>query len=405
MKILNVGSNYRVQGGSDRYFLSLERLLEEKGHRVVPFASRHPDNLPSEHESRFPRGVDPDDPSSGDVRRFVFNGTARASLATLLAEERPDLAHLHVYSGQLSASILEPLRSHDIPIVQTLHDYKLGCPVRIFVSRGKVCEACEGSHFWRALPRRCNRGSLVRTAVNVVEAYVSRWLGDVSAIDHFVAPSRFLRDKMLEHEIVPPDRITVVPNFVDPADFRPAAGEGEHFAFVGRLRSVKGVGTLIDAVAGRPEVPLLVVGTGPEREALERRVAGAGLSHVRFLGFRDGEDLHDVVRRSIAVVVPSELYENCPMTVLEAMALGRPVIGSDLGGIPELVSHGTDGLLFEAGDEASLGERIDWMTRHRDRAARMGEAARRKIEEAFDPDVHYQRLSDVYGAVMRYEDT
>lgn len=399
MKVLNVGSHHRVKGGSDRYFLALERLLEQKGHRVIPFAARSPEPDAGEETLHFSRGVDPDDPSPADVARFVFNREARRSIAGLLEKHRPDVAHLHAYSGQLSASILKPLRDRGVPTVQTLHDYKLGCPVRIFVSRGDVCEACEGEHFWRALPRRCNRGSLTRTALNVLEAYVSRWLGDASVPDHFVAPSGFLRSKMLEHEIVPPDRITTVPNFVDPGDFRPARGNGEHLVYVGRLREVKGVRTLVDAAASLPEVPLLIVGTGPDRDALERRVDLNGLSHVRFVGFKDGEELHDLVRRSIAVVVPSELYENCPMVVLEAMALGRAVIGTDMGGIPELITDGTDGLLFEAGDADALRRRLQWVAEHPAETTRMGAAGRRKVERAFDPDAHYRRLAEIYDEV------
>lgn len=400
MKILNVGSHHRVKGGSDRYSLALESLLRRKGHRVIPFAASSPEDDAGEEAARFPPGVDADNPSPADVARFVFNPEARSSVADLLEKHRPDIAHLHAYSGQLSASILKPIRQRGVPIVQTLHDYKLGCPVRIFVSRGDLCEACEGEHFWRALPRRCNRGALARTALNVVEAYVSRWLGDASAPHHFVAPSRFLRNKMRDHDIVAPDRITTVPNFVYPGDFRPARGAGEHLVYVGRLREMKGVRTLVHASASLPEVPLLIVGTGPDREALERGVDQEGLSHVRFVGFKDGEELHDLIRRSIAVVVPSELYENCPMVVLEAMALGRPVIGSEIGGIPELVTHGEDGLLFDAGDTEGLRARLEWAVAHRTEAQRMGEAGRRKIEEKFGPDTHYDRLMEIYRAVV-----
>lgn len=401
MKVLNIGSHHHVKGGSDRYFLALSRLLERKGHRVIPFAARPAEPGSGDQGDRFPPGVDPDDPSPGDVARFIFNRTARTSLTGLLEEHRPDVAHLHAYSGQLSASILKPLEERGVPTVQTLHDFKLGCPVRIFVSRGEVCEACEGQSFWRALPRRCNRGSMARTAVNVMEAYVSRWLGDATVPDHFVAPSRFLRGKMLEHEIVPSDRITTVPNFVDPNDFQPARGDGEHLIYVGRLREVKGVGTLVDAVASLSDVPLLVVGTGPDRETLERRVELKGLSHVHFLGFKDGDELHDLVRRSMAVVVPSELYENCPMVVLEAMALGRAVVGSDMGGIPEIITDGTDGLLFEPGDADALRRRLEWVVDRPSEATRMGRAGRRKVERTFDPDSHYRRLAGIYENVTR----
>lgn len=396
MRILNVGSNYRVEGGSDRYFLSLEALLEARGHTVVPFVARHPDNLPSEWASYFPPGVDTESPGMGDAVRFVYSRPARAAIDRLLADRPPDLAHLHVYYGQLTASILGPLRERGVPIVQTLHDSKLACPVRVFLSQGRVCEACDGRHFWKALPRRCNRGSLPRTALNVLEAYVSAWLDDADAIDRFIAPSRFLERKMVEHGVTTPDRITVIPNFVDPAALRPAHEPGEHLIYVGRIRAAKGIETLVTAAGSMPGVPLLVVGSGRDRAALERRVESEGWDHIRFLGFQEGEVLHDLIRRSVAVVVPSELYENCPMAVLEAMALGRPVVASAIGGIPELVAEGGDGLLFPPGSVSDLRERLEWMVSDRRRAAEMGAAARRKVESEYTPAAHYDRLMAVY---------
>lgn len=399
MKLLNIGSNYRVAGGADRYALGLERVLEERGHAVLPFAARHRENREAETSGYFPPGVDADTPSPRQVGRFVYSSPARDGITSLIAEREPDLAHLHVYYGQLTSSILAPLRESGVPTVQTLHDFKLGCPVRIFVSRGEVCEACEGEHFWRALPRRCNRGSLLRTAVSVLESYVSRALGD-DEIDHFVAPSRFLRDKMLEHGVLEPPDVTVLPNFVDPDRFRPDGEAGDHFVYFGRLRSVKGIDTLVEAAAPLTEHPLYVLGTGPDRERLERTVEERRLDHIRFLGHREGDNLHDVVRSARAAVVPSELYENCPMTVLESLALATPVIGTEMGGIPELVRDGEDGFLVPAGDPEALRERMEWLARHPARAAEMGSAGRRKIERRFGPERHYEELMDVYRGVL-----
>jgi glycosyltransferase involved in cell wall biosynthesis len=381
MRILNVGQTYRVTGGADRYFLSLGELLERRGHDVVPFAARHPDNRGTEWSEFYPPGVDTESPGWRDISRFVFSRPAREGMSRLLSEWTPELVHLHVYYGQLTASILQPIQESGVPVVQTLHDCKLGCPVRTFLSRGEVCEACGGSQFWQALPRRCNQGSLLRTSLNVLEAYVSRWSGDVDSVDHFIAPSGFLHGKMLEHEIMDPASISILPNFVDPEQFDPASALGEHFVYVGRMRDAKGIGTLVRASAGGPEVPLLMVGTGRDRDALEAWTDEEGLDHVKFVGFREGRALHRLIRKAIAVILPAEQYENCPMTVLEAMALGRPVIGTDMGGIPELVRHKTDGLLFPPGDVVRLREHLAWMADHPEEAAATGRAGRRKIVE------------------------
>lgn len=397
MKILNIGQNYRVAGGSDRYFLSLGELLSRKGHEVVPFAARHADNRDSEWSEYYPPGVDTDAPGWEDVARFVYSRSAKRGISRLLAEWTPDLAHLHVYYGQLTASILDPLENSGVPVVQTLHDCKLGCPVRTFLSQGTICEACGGKQFWQALPRRCNQGSLLRTSLNVLEAYVSRWNGDVESIQHFVAPSRFLRDKMLQHDLMESSSISVIPNFVEPQDFRPAQEPGEHFLYFGRMREPKGIKTLVRASSELSDIPLLMVGEGRDRGAVEAAVRKDELHHVRFLGFREGEELHDLIRRSIAVILPAEQYENCPMAILEALALGRPVVGSRIGGIPELVSHESDGLLHPPGDAVALREHLSWMAAHPYEAARMGATGRRKVLSRYGPEEHYEQLMGVYG--------
>lgn len=401
MRILNAGHHYHVQGGSDRMMLRLGELLEAKGHTVVPFASQHEDNRPSRWDDYFPPGVDTQDPSLGDAARFLYSPEARRQMARLLNDAGPfDLAHLHIYYGQLTASILKPLVAAGVPIVQTLHEFKLTCPVHSHLSQGDICEACEGYAFWRALPRRCNQGSLARTALSVLEASVSRVLGDARQIDHFIAVSDFLREKMIEHGVVAPDRITTVHNFVDPDRFEPSTQEGKHVLYFGRITSGKGLRTLIDAAAPLTDLPVRIAGTGEQREALEAEVARRGLDHVQFVGFQNGEDLWDLVRGSICTVLPSEWYESFGMTVIESFACGRPVIGADIGGIPELINNTVDGRLFPPGDAEALREALMWMQTHRGEVVEMGRQGREKIEEQFSPECHYEQVRDVYAEVV-----
>jgi glycosyltransferase involved in cell wall biosynthesis len=401
MRILNTGHHYHVRGGSDRAMLRLGELLEANGHTAVPFASQHEDNRPSAWDEYFPPGVDTEDPSPGDAARFVYSPEARRQMARLLEDGGPfDLAHLHIYYGQLTASILKPLVAADVPVVQTLHEYKLTCPVHSHLSQGDICEACEGSAFWRALPRRCNDGSLARTALSVLEASVSRALGDAHHVDHFIAVSDFLRGKMIEHEVVAPDDITTVHNFVDPNRFESSRQEGEHVLYFGRIAPEKGLRTLIDAAAPLTDLPVHIAGTGGQREPLEAEVARRGLDHIEFMGFQEGEDLWDLVRRSICTVLPSEVYENCPMALLESLACGRPVIGADIGGIPELLDDRVDGRLFPSGDMEALREALLWMQSHPDRAAEMGQRGRKKVEEHFSPERHYEQVRNVYTEVV-----
>lgn len=377
--------------------IELSNLLEAGGHTVIPFASQHPKNRASEWSTYFPEGVDTQNAGIGDVPRFLYSSEARHKLGQLIREASPiDIAHLHIYYGQLTASILAPLKEAGIPIVQSLHEYKLTCPVYTHISQGKICEACGGTQFWKALPRRCNQGSLPRTLASVAEAYVSRLLGDARKVDHFIAVSDFLRRKMIEHEVVEPDNITTVHNFVRPEAFVPGKQQGKYLLYFGRIAPVKGLETLIEAAVLLDEVPFYIVGEGEQRKELQKWVEDNDWSHIHFLGFQSGQKLHDLIRGSITTILPSEWYENCPMSVLETFALGRPVVGSRIGGIPELIEEGKDGLLFPPGNVEALRERLEWMIDHPMQAVKMGKAGRAKVENRFGPEVHYTKMLDIY---------
>lgn len=393
--VLNAGQNYRITGGSDRYMLALGGLLESRGHQVVPFAAAHPDNLPTPWQPYFPPQVDFVRPSARDLLRYVYSASAADAMRRLLGSVKVDVAHLHIYYGQLTAAILRPLREAGVPVVQTLHEYKLVCPTYALQAHGRPCQACEGRHFWRAVQQRCNRGSLARSALSAVEAYVSRALGALDGVQHFIAVSDFLRNKVIELG-VPAHKVTRLHNFVSCAGVQPACEPGGYFLYLGRLERNKGIFTLLDAVAPLTEMPLVIAGDGSERAALAVAVEQRGLAHVRVVGFQRGQELEALVRGSICTVAPSEWYETFGLTLTESFVHGRPVVASAIGGMPEVVSDGTDGWLFPPGDVEALRERLRWMWAHRAEAVAMGHAGREKVETRFSPERHYEGLMSIY---------
>ncbi len=393
--ILNVSQNYHVRGGSDRYFFTLAELLRKHGHRVVPFTAASPNNEPSEWENYFPRGADFEQPGAGDLLRFLYSHDAVKSIRRLLKDTDINLAHFHIYYGKLTASILEVLKRDGIPLIQTLHEYKLTCPVYSHLSNDQICEACEGKHFWRALPKRCNRGSLARTALSVTESYVSKMLGAVKKFDHFISVSHFLRKKMISHGM-PEDKISTVHNFVDVSDITPNFSEGDYILYFGRVHRSKGILTLIEAAVPLTDVPIYIVGDGEAMSEVQQIIEQNGCKHIHLLGFKQGDELRELIRNSICTVLPSEWYENCPMSVLESYAYGKPVIGADIGGIPELIVDSVDGFLVPSGEPETLRDRLLWMFAHKDDAAEMGRIGRYKMETEFNADIHYERIMNVY---------
>ena len=276
-----------------------------------------------------------------------------------------------------------------------MHDYKLTCPVATHLSNDDICEACGGKHFWRALPKRCNRGTFARTALSVTDSYVSRFLGSVDKFDHFISVSDFHRKKMIQHGI-PEENISTVHNFTDVSDITPNFSIGEYILYFGRVDRSKGILTLIEAAAPLKQIPLYIAGEGEAIPEVKQIIEQKGCEHIHLLGFKQGDELRELILNSICTVLPSEWYENCPMSVLESFAYGKPVIGTEIGGIPELIADKVDGFLVPPAATEALREKLLWMFEHTSDAAEMGKIARQKMETVFNADIHYQKIMKVY---------
>jgi glycosyltransferase involved in cell wall biosynthesis len=396
MKVLQINNNHRVIGGSDTVYFNSGALLAEQGHEVAWFAGRSADDVPCPDARYFPEVIDIQRPRFFDLPRYVHNSAASRALRKMLSERgRFDVAHLHIYYGRLTAAILDPLRSWGIPIVQSLHEYKLVCPVYTMERNGAICEDCVTGSTLNLLRHRCKGGSLARSAVVFAEHHAARLQGDVRKIDRFICVSDFQRD-LLVRAGLPGDRISTLHNFVDPILLAPElmVPREDYFLYFGRIERLKGLPTLIDAAA-KTGLPLRIAGTGAWHDEMQNRIAD--LPNVSYLGFVSGEPLRRLVAGARAVVVPSEWYENCPMSVLEAKAVGTPVVGARIGGIPELVRDGLDGFLFTPGDGVDLARALEDIAQAE--AAELGAQARADIDQRFTPSVHLASLLAVYESV------
>jgi len=404
MNILLVNKFYYLRGGAERSFFETKRLLESRGHRVIPFAMQDERNEPSAYARYFVNNVEFNrDHSLREkveiIPRVLYFRQARRRLERLLRRERVDVAHLHNIAHQISPSILHSLKKFRIPVVQTLHDYKLICPTYTMLAGNQICERCHGGHYYHAALQRCNKGSFSASLLNAVEMYAHQALGLYrDGIDLFLAPSQFLRRKLMEDGIksVP---ILYLPNFIDPRAYAPRFGGENYCVYFGRLSPEKGLTTLIRSMRELEGLRLVIIGEGLQREALSELIQQEHLSNVQLLGSLNGDDLKRVVRDSLFVVLPSQCYENCPFSILESFALGKPVIGANIGGIPELITPGREGLLFQPGDVEDLRAQMERLGGDRDAIDEMGRHAREKVEKEYDLDGHYQRLTAAYEMV------
>jgi len=399
--VLSINNYYYRRGGAEVVFLEQNRMLEEAGWRVVPFAMQHPRNLEtpwSRHfveEVEFGRSYSPLE-KLRRAAKVVYSHEARRNLGKLLDEVRADVAHLHNVYHHISPSILGLLAERGIPTVMTLHDLKLACPAYKMLAHDGICERCRGGRLINVVRHRCLKGSLLVSGLAYLEATVHGMLGTYTRyVDRFVVPSRFFLEKLSSWGIERA-RMVHIPNAVDVARFTPRrqAG-GRHFLYFGRLAPEKGIATLLRA-ASAAGVAVKVIGAGPE-EANVRALAKLLGAEVEFLGYRTGAALHEAIRSARAVVLPSEWYENAPMSVLEAYALGVPVIGAAIGGIPELVAEPEAGATFPSGDVEALTTVLSRFAGLPDRRIReMGRAARALVEREFASELYRERVLGLY---------
>ncbi len=406
MRVCLVNTFHYRRGGDCTYTFDLADLLRSKGDEVVHFAMRHPENVESEYEDRFVDHID-----FGDVfragglmgklkafRRSLYSGEARDKFSSLLEETRPDIVHLQNFRRHLTFSIVEEAKSRNIPVVFTAHDYDPICPNSLLLAHGKVCTACGGRNFHRAVFVRCKENSVIGSLAIALEGTYTRLKGFYDLIDIIITPSRFASEQLISCGF-DPARVEVVNNFVNVAAYQPRYG-GRDFINFGRLVIEKGIDHLIEAATRVKGARVLIAGDGPRRTVLESLAGELGAQNVEFLGYVDRGRLHERVLEALCVVMPSIWYENFPYSILEAFALGKPVIASDIGGIPETVADGETGLLFEPGNAQALAEKMKYLLANPGRASEMGRKARKRVETEFDSETHYRKLMEIYSRVL-----
>lgn len=388
MNVLVVHSFWHERGGDSTAVDATVAGLEARGHRVLPFAMRHPDNRPSPWEARWPAWREADRLVS--VPGGIWSRSAARALDSVLVDARVDVAHLHHVHRHLTPSVLGPLRARGIRVVWTLHDYELVCPSGLLYVEGARCTRCFGHHYQEAVRHRCKKGDPTRSAAVAVEKAVHALLGVAGWVDAFVCPSRFLLERVAEAGL-PRARLHHLPNLLPPLPL--AEGPGEGWVYAGRLAEEKGVEDLLDAARSRPGLPGTVIGDGPDAARL-RRLAPA---HVRFTGALPRAETLRRLGGAAIVVVPSRWPENDPYAVTEAQAMGRVVVACAVGGIPEQVTDGIDGLLVPPRHPAALGAALDRLDLDPPERARLGAAARARVRAGRNPEAHLERLVGIYG--------
>jgi glycosyltransferase involved in cell wall biosynthesis len=394
LKIISVHNRYVQAGGEDQVFESEARLLREYGHEVTQM----------EEQTVYPDGLVK---KLGIAMDCIWSRRWYEKFRRKLKELRPDIVHVHNFFPLISPSIYYASRQEGVPVVQTLHNYRLLCSNAEFYREGKVCEECLRHGLLRGVKYGCYQGSKLGTAALSSMVGVHRSLRTWSTkVNCYIALTDFARQKMIEGGL-PADRIRVKPNFVlpDPGSkwsdaTRDQELEGGYALFVGRLVQAKGILSLLKAWERISNVPLKIVGDGPCREQVESAVNEEKMPSVRYVGRLSRPDTLLAMKAARFLIFPSEWYEGFPVTIAEAFACGLPVVCSRLGSMQEIVADGETGLHFEVGNTRDLAEKVQWAWQHPDEVDAMGHRARDEFEKKYTAARNIQMLEAVYESAL-----
>jgi glycosyltransferase involved in cell wall biosynthesis len=398
-------------GGDWTYVENVKRLYENHGYNVIPFSTKNEKNVPTEYEKYFIKAYDykalnkQKGLSTGfkALKNSIISFEAMNNIEQLIKDHDIAFAHLHIIHHWLTPAIIWKLKKHNIPIIWSLHEYKLICPEGSFVTHGQVCERCLQRKFYNCTIHKCKKNSTLASLLASVDAYFYYLTGIYNKVDYYLCPSQFLLNKFKQFNFQPNKLVLTnlcydIPYLDKEAEYIRVSGShisSERFIlYVGRIEKLKGILTLIKAVEGTNMV-LKIAGTGPAMEEMTNYIKERGLANIQFLGFQPKRAVFELTLQSQFAVTPSEWYENYPFSVTETLLLSKPVVGARIGGIPELVVDGVTGLLFESGNVVDLKLKLETLWNNETYTNQLGKQAREYSYSKVNFDTHWNILENV----------
>jgi len=409
MKVLLINNCHFRRGGADVVYLNTGDLLKKHGHKVIYFSTSSSQNEQTEFSKYFTRDIDA---LKLDFLQQIFwtprklySIETKRNLSELIKYEMPDVAHIHLYKGGLTASILPVLKKHQIPTIITLHDYSLICPRNIFMDgNDNICEKCLTSNTINCVINRCNRKNIFYSTISYIEYQINNKLFRPELyFDKIISVCKFNFEKH-QVKLNLRERLVLLYNFSPLKDLNtPEVSKGKYFLFYGRLSKEKGILTLVDAWERLgSEFRLKIAGEGSLLSEVERRINTHKNKNIELLGHKSGMELSDLIKNASYIIVPSECNENNPMTIIEGYSLGKPVIATKVGGIPEIVIEGETGFLFEIKNIADLAGKVKEAHAFSDsNYETLSRNARKFADKNFSSNLHYKNLMEIYSGVIK----
>lgn len=399
MKILLVNKFHYLRGGSEKYYFELGNLLKSKGHEVAYFSMKHPENITTGSKEYFVDEIDLNTGSKLKALDVIYSKENKKLMTKALEEFNPDIVHINNFQRQLSASIIDAIKEKNIPIVMTAHDLNPICPASIMLYNGKPCEDCITKGYTQCIKKKCNKGSTLKSVLGYIEKKYYDNHKIFKKIDCIISPSEFNKNQFIKGKLNC-NEIKVLHNFVNETEHKEYI-LGDYAFYFGRLSKEKGIINLIKAIEEIPGAKLLIAGAGPEKENIEKFIAEHKLAdRIILLGYQNQENIREYIKGSRFVVVPSVCNENCPYSVLETMEIGKPIVASKIGGIPELVKDDENGFLFEADSKQQLKEKMQILFANDNKANEFSKNSHKLYIENYTSDVYYSKLINIYNTFL-----
>ena len=400
MKVLLVNKFHWPKGGSETYYFELGKILRENGHEVAYFSMENEKNIKTGDKEYFVKEFNTNSKNVLKAIDTIYSKENKKLMEKALDEFKPDIVHVNLFQRHLTYSIIEACKEKNIPVVQTAHDYQAVCPASAMLCNGKICEKCLCSSKYNCFKNKCIKDSSLKSLLSSIECnkYSKNHIYDM--FNTIITPSTFVGNKLKEDKIH--TNIVTIHNFVDTIKFNNSNNtDEEYILFFGRLSIEKGIINLLKAFSNQSYGKLLIAGDGPEKENIINFINNSNLTdRVKLLGFLNQDQIKEYISKSSFIVVPSIWYENCPYSILETLSMGKPVVASRIGGIPELIEENINGYLYDYNDVESLTKMIEKLFQDKNLRTTLGNNARKIAEEKYSSKAYYKNLMKIYEEVI-----
>lgn len=396
MRILLVNKFHYLRGGSEKYYFELAKLLKSHGHTVAFFSMKNENNIKTGDREYFVDEIDMNTGSKFEALNVIYSKKNKALMEKALEEFKPDIVHINNFQRQLSASIIDAVKEKNIPLIMTAHDLNPICPASIMLYNGEVCEDCITKGYTSCIKKKCIKNSMLKSVLGYIEKKYYDLHKMFCKINCIISPSEFNKNQLLKGKLKCND-ITVIHNFVNETK-KTDYTLGDCAFYFGRLSREKGILNLVEAINNIPGARLIIAGDGPERENIQAYIKEHKLENrITLLGYLNQNDIRENIRKCRFVTVPSIWYENCPYSILETMEIGKPIIGSKIGGIPELIQDGINGFTYEHNDVTELTNILMKMFGNDETVKQFSKNSKQIFIQNYSAETYYNELMTVYN--------